>query len=183
MNYTTKADIQAYLLKTINGSYDSAINQYIAAMSEYIDSFVGYPLYRDTETEHLYDGNGTSTLPIDRVHGTITVTVDDTAVTPLASPYNKDVKSSLFLRDNVFTKGYANVSVTGKHSLCASLPAQVTWACTVLVALILQQVDEQREGVKSEKIGDYTVTFKDDVQRGDFDRAKEILRSYRPIAF
>lgn len=182
MNYCTKIQVQNYLLKTIDVSFDSQLNQYIAAMSEYIDSFVGYPLYRNTETEHLYNGSGSRALHIDRVHGTLEVTVDGVEVEPVQQPYNKPVKQGLILREGAFTKGIANVSVTGKHSMCATLPEQISWACTVLVALIVQQVDEQREGVKSEKIGDYTVTFMDDVQRTDFNRAKEILKSYRPIA-
>ena len=182
MEYTTKSAVENYLNKEIDEAIDAQLDAYIEAMSEYIDSFVGYPLYQAEDSERLYDGSGSRSQHIDRVHGTIVVKIGDEVVEPIQQPYNKPVKQGLVFRDSYFPADLGNVSVTGKHSMCAELPEQIAWACTVLVAMIVQQVDEQREGVKSEKIGDYTVTFADEAQRTDYDRAKEILASYRPIA-
>ncbi|MGR3504915.1 MAG: hypothetical protein ACU0B7_03480 [Paracoccaceae bacterium] len=183
MNYCTKLDVQNYLLKTIGTSFDTALTSHIAAMSEYIDRSIGYPLHRTTETERKYDGTGINFLKIDPVHTISAVTVDGTTITPVQKPYNTDTKTELVQELAYFTPGLANVSVTGIHCLKKTLPEQIKWACTVLVALTVQQVDEQREGVQSEKIGDYSVTYQDQKQRGDLIRAKEIINSFRPIVF
>lgn len=183
MPYCTKLDVQNYLLKTIGTSFDAQLTSHIAAMSGYIDEAVGYPLYRTAETERKYDGTGRGQLKIDPVHTISAVTVDGTTVTPVQKPYNTDTKTELVLPLDVFPHGLANVSVTGVHCLKKTLPEQIKWACTVLVALTVQQVDEQREGVQSEKIGDYSVTYADQKQRGDLIRAKEIIHSFRPIVF
>lgn len=180
--YTDKPSIENYLGKDIDAAMDNQLTAWIKAMSEYIDSFVGYPLYRDANSERFYDGSGSRSQHIDRVHGTIVVKIGEEVVEPIQTPYNNPVKQGLVFRDRYFPTDLRNISVTGKHSLCAELPEQIAWACTVFVSLIVQQVDEQREGVKSEKIGDYTITFADEAQRTDYDRAKEILKSYRPIA-
>lgn len=181
--YTTKLDVQNYLLKTINASFDATLTSHIAAMSEYIDRTIGYPLYRTEETERKYDGTGRRQIKIDPVHTISAVTVDGTTITPIQRPYNTDTKTELVQELAYFTPGLANVSVTGVHCLRKDLPEQIKWACTVLVALTVQQVDEQREGVQSEKIGDYSVTYQDQKQRGDLIRAKEIINSFRPIVF
>lgn len=183
MNYTDAAAVAAYLNKDIASSFDVPLASYIEAMSEYIDSHVGYPVYRDTPEERHYDGTGRPSIQIDPVHTITAVTVDGTAVTPVQQPNNNDVKRGLTLRNAIFPEDLANVSVTGIHSLRAALPEQIKWACTVLVALAVQQVDEQREGVQSEKIGDYSVTYQDQQQRGDLERAKEIIKSFRPVNF
>ena len=187
MPYTTKLDVQNYLLKTIGTSFDAALTSHIAAMSEYIDRTIGYPLHRTTETERKYDGTGNNFLKIDPVHTITSVTVGgealDMTFEAVQRPYNTDTKTELILQLKSFPQGLANVSVTGIHCLRKELPEQIKWACTVLVALTVQQVDEQREGVQSEKIGDYSVTYQDQKQRGDLIRAKEIINSFRPIVF
>lgn len=183
MNYTDQAAVASYLNKDIASSFGTSLTSHIAAMSGYIDEAIGYPLHRTEETERKYDGNGRGRMKIDPVHTISEVTVDGTTVTPLEWPYNSDTKTQLVQQVAHFPTGLANVSVTGVHCLKKTLPEQIKWACTVLVALTVQQVDEQREGVQSEKIGDYSVTYQDQKQRGDLIRAKEIIHSFRPIVF
>lgn len=181
MPYTTKLDVQNYLLKTIGTSFDTALTSHIAAMSEYIDRTIGYPLYRTDETVRLYDGTGNNFLKIDPVHTISAVTVGGDTITPIQRPYNTDTKTELVLQSATFPSGFANVSVTGIHSLQSELPEQIKWACTVLVALTVQQVDEQREGVQSEKIGDYSVTYQDQKQRGDLTRYTSTITLDWPV--
>lgn len=183
MNYTNKAAVQYYIKRNINEAFDPQLDMYIAAMSEYIDKTVGYPVYRTTPATYCYDGTGAKVLAVTPVHTITAVTVDDVAVTPVQWPYNSDVKTELRMELAYFTKGLANIEVTGIHSLKPSLPDSIAWACMVLVAGIVQQVDDQREGVQSEKIGDYSVTYMNQEHRADVQRAKEIINSYRPIVF
>lgn len=181
--YTDKTAIQNYLLKNIDATFDSQLTAWITAMTEYADDLAGYPLYRSALTSRLYDGNGQSGLIISPVIGITAVTVDSVTVTPVAYPLNSDPKTWLLLRNNAFTNGYANVSVTGQHCLYATLPEKIKWAVTVLVAGIVNQSNNQSEGVQSEKIGEYQVTYRDEKERGDYARALDVLKAQRRIAF
>lgn len=186
MSYTTKTAVQNYLLTNIDVSFDAQLTEYIAAMSEYIDRQAGYPIYTATSSTRTYDGNGYGTMLIDPVHTISQVLVDtvqpDVAVL-LKAPYNSTIKNELILKAGVFTLDLANVTVTGVHCLAATLPEQVKWACTVLVAGIVNHVNNQTEGISSEKIGDYAVTYNTAFGRKDFDRVLEIISSYRRLAF
>lgn len=182
-SYTSALAVQNYLQTTLKASFTTQLNAYIEAMSEYCDTLAGYPIYTDAVTTRTYDGSGLRLQAIDHVHTITAVTVDEVTVTPLQVPYNSDTKTELKLTNNYFTASDANVSVTGKHSLKKTLPAQVAHACTVFVAVILTQVKDQRDGVKSEKIGEYSVSFASEEQRSDYMQAKAIIESYRPISF
>lgn len=181
--YTTKAAVQSYIQQTIDTTFDTQLTAYIAAMSEHCDELAGFPIYRTAPTERKYDGNSLRTLTIDHVHSISEVKLDGEIVTPVAAPYNSDVKTELRLPLHVFNCGTANVSVTGVHCLKKTLPAPVAHACTVLVGIILKQVKEQRGGVKSEKIGEYAVSFMTDEERLDYKMAIEAVKAYRPISF
>ena len=181
--YTTKTAVQNYLQKTLAASFDAQLTAYIAAMSEYCDSVACYPLYRTTETTRIYDGSGLTVQRIDAVHTITDVLVDSVVASPLEVPYNSDIKTELKLTTGGFTVGSANVSVKGIHCLKKALPAQLTHACSVFVGIILNQVKDQRGGVKSEKIGEYSVSYMSDQERLDYKMAMEIVKSYRPITF
>lgn len=181
--YTTKIAVQNYLQQQIDANFGTQLTAYIAAMSEYCDQLAGYPIYRDEETTRLYDGCGGDTQLIDPVHTITEVKVGDEVTTALKVPYNSDTKTGLKLAANRFPSGPANVSVTGIHSLKKELPAQVTHACTIFVAILLNQVKDQRGDVKSEKIGDYSVSFMTEQERIDYNQAVEIIKAYRPVSF
>lgn len=70
--YTDKSSVQNYTLTAIDAAFDTQLAEWIAAMSQYIDDQVGYPVYRDTATTRLYDGNGYDELSISPVN-TITL--------------------------------------------------------------------------------------------------------------
>lgn len=181
--YTNKTAVQNYTLTNIDASFDTQLNAWIAAMSEYIDQEAGYPVYREEETTRLYDGNGTNSLIISPVNTITEVVVDEVVVTPHKYPYNDDTKYELILSSGCFACNIANVSVTGIHCLKKDLPESIKWACTVFVAAIVNQSNNQTDGVASEKIGDYQVSFKSEKDRADFVRAKEIVTGLRRISF
>lgn len=89
MQYTTSTAVKNYLQTEIAEGLDTQITAYIAAMSEFVDNEVGYPLYSTEETTRLYDGSGSGLLDIDPVHTITEVTVDSSVVTPVALPYNE----------------------------------------------------------------------------------------------
>lgn len=181
--YSTKLAVQNYLQQTIGSSYDAQLTKDLAAMSEFIDKRAGYPIWRDEETTRTYDGNGLRTLTIDPVHTISEVTLGTDVVEPAAAPYNNDIKTELRLATALFGADYGNIQVTGVHALTKDLPEQIAWACTVLTAIIVSQVKDQGDGVKSEKIGEYSVTFAEAGQRQDYQTAIKIIDSYRRMAF
>lgn len=184
MPYTTKAAIENYLQTDIDPAFDTQLTEYIAAMSRYADEYTGRTLVAGADdTTCLYDGNGEKSLRIDDVVSITEVTVDDVVVTPFAYPANTVRRYRLELSGSCFTVGQQNVSVTGRFGYFASLPTQLKFAVTVLVAGIVNQVKVQADGVKSETVGSYTVTYKDAKERSDFEMAMKTLAGYSRISF
>ncbi|MGI1661382.1 hypothetical protein ACRDNQ_03990 [Palleronia sp. KMU-117] len=179
MDYTDEIKVEAYLTTTIDPSFATQLAIYIGAVSRQMDQQAGITLVTDTETTKRYDGSGQAILAIDPVRGISEVTISDVATTVTSYPANTDVKHELVLASGYFPKGLQNVAVTGYHARFATtVPDDIAFAATVLVAGIVQGIKEQRQGVKSETVGKYSVTYLDDKQRADFEMAKQIINSY-----
>jgi hypothetical protein len=58
-------------------------------------------------------------------------------------------------------------------------PSDIVHACTVLVSSIILGQTNQAGEVKSEKIGDYQVTYKDEEHKSDVEMAHKTLQQYR----
>ena len=185
MSYTTKAAVQNYTLTNIDVSLDTQLTEWITGMSRFMDQYTSRTLVAGDPTTRKYDGNGGDTLIIDDVHDITEVTVDDVVVTPITYPASTSRKYKLVLRDNYWAKGLQNVEVTGKFGYFEALAdaPDVKFACTVLVAGIVNAANRQDEGVESERIGQYSVTYKTSSERADYKRAMSILDSYRRLAF
>lgn len=184
MNYTTKSEVQNYLKRNIDTGFDTQLTTYIEAMSQFADNFVGCTLVDATPSTRKYDGSGETSLLIDDCHTITEITVDGASVLTdvVQYPANQPRKNTLKLPYTGFPEGNQNVEVTGVFARFTSLPAELKYAVTVLVAGIVNQVDNQTDGVKSEKVGEYQVTYTDG-ERKDYERAMAILKSYRPIFF
>lgn len=183
MPYTDKAAVQNYTLTNIDVAFDDQLDEWILAMSEYIDEQVGYPVYRETETTRLYDGSGAEQQIISPVNTITEVKVDGVVVEPTKAPYNETTKTYLILPRQIFTVDFANVSVKGIHCLKSTLPNPIKLACSILVAGIVNQSNNQTEGVKSEKIGEYSVTYATDEEQKQYKWAKDVINTYKRIAF
>lgn len=183
MEYTTSTAVKNYLQTEIASGLNSQITDYIQAISEFVDNEIGYPLYSTIETTRKYDGSGTGLLDVDPVHTITEVTVDGSVVSPVELPYNEDVKEQLRLSTGTFGASDAGVEVTGIFSKSKTLPKSITHAVTILVGLIVRQLKDQSDGIQSEKIGDYTVSFKSEKDRLDYELAMKIIDGYKPIVF
>jgi hypothetical protein len=183
MNYTDKSAVQSYLLTNIDISFDAQLTAWITAMSRFMDKYTGRTLVEETATTRTYDGNGLDDLKIDDVNDLGAVTVDGVTITAYAYPSNSVRKYLLKRYGDTFTVGMQNVSVTGKFGYFTALPEDIKYACTVLVAGIVNQSNKQTDGVRSEKVGEYQVTYKDEKERADYARAMQILDGYKVIAF
>lgn len=183
MNYSTISAVENYLNTEIAAGFETQITEYIAAVSERADALAGHPIYRDEPETFTYDGSGTTELVIKPVHTITEVTVDDVLVEPVEYPLNTNIKTELKLRNQLFTLDMANVTVTGVHCLKTSLPNDLKMAVTIIVAGLVRNVKDQAAGLKSEKIGEYSVSYATDEERGDLQWADRVLNSYRRIAF
>jgi len=182
MQYTTKSKVENYLMIDINASFNATIDAYITAMSTYIDEFCNRTIYRTAETTYKYDGDLTNILLISDVVDITAVTVDGLDITSSVKKYpaNKGYTSRIVLEDSYFSKGMQNVSVTGIHAMSKTLPSDIEFACTVLVAGAFNS--GKASNGSTERIGNYSITYTTEQQKLDFELAKEILNRYKRIA-
>lgn len=181
--YTDLATVASYTGKTFTEQEEDTVREYIKAMSLYIDAYCNRDIYRTEPATYRYDGDGSELLRISDVCDITEVTVDDVARSFTTYPQNKPYASRILIEDGYrFTKGRSNVTVTGIQAMSTTLPADVKQACTVLVAGILNAKDVQGKVGTTERIGAYSVTYKDEAQQTDFATAKTSLSAYRRIA-
>jgi len=198
--YTTEAKIENYILTDIDPSYADTITDLIESVEDMIDLETGRNFVAsDTATPRLFSGQGDRGLIIDDCIEveTLEVGLDDfggSFITIGATgsnrfftePVNHEDKkvpiTKLLLRDRNFTRGMQNHRVTAKWGYSEAVPSGISFVATVFVAGILNQSRKGGDQIKSERIGNYQVTYNSDNGRdswGDFDRALSILDSYK----
>ena len=198
--YTTEELIENYMLQDIDPTYSTFIDGTIEGVETTIDQITGRNFKADEDaTARLFSGDGSKSLAIDDTieitlvevglddYGGSFITVGNTGSNRyFTEPANhaaigKPV-TKLILRDRHFMSGVQNHRITGKWGYSAEGPKDIEFAATVFVAGILNQNRKGGDQVKSERIGNYQVTYNTDNGRdswGDFERAMEILDSYK----
>lgn len=190
--YCDVADIEAYILTEVLDSFKPNVLNWIAQIEEHIERVTDRVFIADTvASDRYYDGNGGSEQFIDECVEISSVVVYDENYaedsTPVENtdffsfPYNTTPKYSLILKptsDAEFLRGIHNVKVSAKWGYSVNVPAPIRFATMVLVAGIVNFSNNAEGEVKSERIGEYSVTYKDDSGWGDLERAKEILSNY-----
>jgi len=181
--YCTKEDIENYLLTEIDATMDAQVEAWIEAMENYIDKETGRNFKADTTaTEKLYDGDGDRNIFIDDCVEIAKVEIDDTEVEEgdyFAYPANGTPKTEIAMEYQRFTRGRQNVAITAKWGYSAAVPEDIKFACTVLVAGIINNAADTGGEVKSITMGEYKVDFKDGKQSNDFESIKNILAKYQ----
>lgn len=181
--YTDVDAVGAYLGVTISEEDEEKVEEWIRAMSITIDNLANRVIQDDATQTFSYDGDGSNLLIIKDCVDISAVVVGSRDVTAHIAKYpaNKGYTSRIALKDGYrFEKGLLNVSVTAIQAMHEEVPADIKLACTILVAGIYNK-SEGAVG-KSEKIGDYSVTYAEGDQETDFANAKRIISSYRRIA-
>lgn len=192
--YCSVVNIEKYLLTEIDSVFETNVIGWIEAMEAFIDKETGRSFIAETVASIRYfDGNGINLLYLDEFTEISEVLVYDTGDTLLytlvedtdyfVQPYNVFPKRRLIIKPhNVqavsnFTKGIKNVKATAKWGYSEDVPDDIKWATTVLVAGIVNFSNTSQGEIKSEKMGDYAVTFKENKWK-DYDRAKDIISQY-----
>ena len=189
--YTTKAKIENYLLKEIDASFDSQINNWIKATTREIES-ITKRVFESVTEERLFDGNNKRTLPIDDAVEITKLEISNKHYPDsgdyeeeddyILLPNNYDKKgipaTKIHLRSGYFNRGRQNVKINGKWGYSETVPEDIEFVATVMTAGIIN--NQLEDNVKdSEKIGDYTVSYKDNQQKQDIETARSILDSYK----
>lgn len=187
MAYTTKAKTQEYIGKTITQS-DSQVTEWIAGVKAFIDKLTGRVFEADsTNSDRLFVGTESPALLIDDCVSISKVYAGDTygesfteKTNFLKFPLNASAQgkpyTKVVLRENW---GVGIHKITAKWGYSTSCPADITFVATVLLAGIINQA--LKSDVKSESIGDYSVSYADEKGLADFNKAMSILDAYKKI--
>lgn len=182
--YTDKTTLENYVLKTIDASFNTQIDAWIEAIETFIDRLTGRNFIADgTASERVYDGNGKIEILIDDCVDIDKVEVDDVEIVEAdyhAYPANTVRKYKIKTLGSVFTPGDQNITITAKWGYSVAVPADIKLAATVLLAGIIQYSDK---AVRTETIGNYSVSYDSDKGWGDFAQAMKILNSYKKHTF
>lgn len=185
--YTSKTAIENYLLTSIDDTFDAQVESWIGAIETFIERYTDRIFIADEEaTERTYDGNGSSSLLVDDFVEIETLTIDDTEVDEedyLLYPANQENKNRIQLTGSYFTRDYQNVVVEARWAFSEECPEDITLAATVLASGIVNFSNDAKGKIRSETIGRYSVSYDNDRGWQDFQRAKDILNSYRKISF
>lgn len=193
MDYTDINAVEAYILQDISPDFEPKVAVWITAMSRYMDEVTKRTLCLIPTEEHAelqtfsYDGDRSDLILVSDCHSIEEVTVEGAVVdldTIAKYPSNKPYTSRMAFKDgSKWPCGRQNVTVKAIHAMSGAdgiVPADIKFACTVLVGGICNNQINQGEGT-TERIGNYTITY-DKSQEADVARAKDILSTYTRIA-
>jgi hypothetical protein len=196
-DYTTDSLIENYLNKEIP---DVDLNPFILATQKYIEQYTHRVFKADsTASARSYDGNGRQALNIDdcvevtlveignNTWGDSYTTIPSSGANSyITLPTNNEADevpiNKIGLRANVWTHGVANNRITAKWGYSVEVPSDIQFAATVLASGMYNENKGGNTGaIKSEKIGQYSVTYADSKGADDLKRSMEILDSYRKM--
>lgn len=183
--YTTRERVENYLLITVDETFYDTVEEYIQAVTDYIEGETGRVFIADGDaSDRVFDGKGDNTLFIDDAIEVVSVKINDTEVdaTNLVSyPANDTPKIKLQLKAGRFPVGKQNITVNAKWGYSATVPSDIRFAATVLVAGIINTSNGGQGDVQSETIGRYSVTYKSTKEMTDFEQATKVLEAYNRI--
>lgn len=191
--YTTKEQIENYLLIDIDDSFDTQVEKWITSVEKYIDLVTNRdwsPVSDESGyegDEKLFDGDKTNTLCVPAFTGTPEIKLSENATALSASefvlyPANETVKSKIVLKNKKFPRGLQNISVTAMWGY-DEVPEDIVLAATVLVSGIINNAWQSEGEIESMTIGRYQVSYKTQEQVNDFKRVEEILGLNKKYTF
>lgn len=198
--YTNIGQIQNYLLHGIKEYFRPQVNHWIAQMEQYVEKETGRVFIADAvastkkyqiELEYTPTvGRYLATqkqLFIDECVEISELKIDNVIVAVsdyLTYPINSLPITRIKLKDSTssyFTKDEQNIEVKAKWGSFVECPPDIGFATTILVVGIINFSGDMAGEIKQEKMGDYSVTYKEQKDWQDFERAKQILRQYKKI--
>lgn len=205
MAYTPKgyidiAAIEDYLLIDIEEGFESRVKEWIAMIEAFVEKETGRVFIADEAVStKKYQVEPTPSQNIGKyvkvikelfIDDCVEVTelkIDGSVVSTddyLFYPMNELPVTRIKLKDAVgdyFTIGEQNIEVKAKWGFSEACPADISFVVTILVAGIINFSGDMEGEVKTESIGNYSVTYKDKKDWQDFERAQKILRQYSKL--
>ena len=179
--YTTIRQVEKYLGITIKSGLRPQVDIWIEQMSEYIEQITGRVFIARTAVKK-YDGNNKTEISVDEVITLTILKINGITITDyLLYPANETPKTRIKLNNGIFTGGSQNIEITANWGYSVLCPRDIEFVATVLTAGIVNFSHSTGGEIKTEKLADYSVTYKDNKECQDFDRAKEILQNYKKI--
>lgn len=193
MAYTTKAKVDALN----GGSMDNTLfTTLLASVKAYIDRYCGKTFETASATK-IYDGNGLSELIVDSFVGSPTsvkiLNTDATVYLTMTEgqandyitlPLNATEKNVIRLTGNGsygrFPKREYLVEVVASFGASTSVPADIELAATKLI-IYIESGSSGAGKIKSESLGDYSITYADIDEAANQLGVVSILDSYRDI--
>ena len=198
--YTDIAAIEDYLLIDIEEDFEARVDEWIAMMEAFVEKETGRVFIADviaSTKKYQVDEIPSQTvgkyakirkeLFIDDCVEVTELKIDSSVVLAanyLTYPMNVLPITRIKIKDtegDYFTVDEQNIEVKGKWGYSAVCPAEISFVVTVLVAGIINFSGDMEGEVKTESIGNYSVSYKDAKDWQDFERAKLILERFRRI--
>ncbi len=189
--YTSKDRVEALMLIKIKPEWQEYFDIFLESAENYIDTFTGRNFVADTEfSEKVYDGDGSREIIIDDCVLIEKITIDGgTVLNPddiLTYPANQIPKIRVVIPKEInsyFSRGNQNIKVSAKWGYSVSVPKEIEFAATVIVAGMINYAYEHNSEVQAESIDDYNVTYNRKEDWVKYERVKEILEKYKKISF
>lgn len=181
---TDISKLESYLLITIDPEFYPQVEEFIDAVTAYVERYTGRTFAADTvATARTYDGTNSGELFIDDATEVTEVKVKDTVLDEddyVLYPSNRLPKTRIILPYKLFYSGNQNITVTAKWGYGEEIPADLAFAATVMAAGIINSSNSHEGEIQSETIGRYSVTYRaGSNQENDYKSAMGILKLYR----
>lgn len=191
--YTNKGNIENYLLIDIDASFDDQVDMWIEDIERFIDTETGRNFIADSEASaRLFDGTDSDTIVIDDCVEVDTVEIGSdqfgssfsSTENYLTFPANAVLKlepiKGIILKSDYFGEGTQNQRITAKWGYSVAVPGDIRMVATILVAHIYKFGRAGiQDGVASERIGNYTVSYQNKADADEMRNAMQILGRYK----
>jgi len=182
MAYTDEGQIEKYLGAELPDSLDAQLAKWITAITGWIDNYVGFSFENDTAGDRYFNGYGGKELLVDKYHDLVSITTLDVDgdsdvsldITTVAEyPLNNDAKDSIRLLSNASIGNWPNrpysVKVNASFGYSDDPPEEIKLCATRLMVHLLNTRLKGADNIKSENLGDYSISY------GDIDEASNLL--------
>ncbi|HEY1037153.1 MAG TPA: hypothetical protein VGE62_01065 [Candidatus Paceibacterota bacterium] len=191
MKYTTPLKIEEYMMIEIEPSFEPVVERWIEAVSRMMDKYTNRTLVADpADVTRYFNGDGKDVffpddilsiteLKVGDEYGDNLVAVTGYGIYPKGG--NEPVRQ-ITLRSGSFTKGLQNIELKGKFGLFIETPADIELCATMLTAEIIKpSLPKVDTDIKSESIGNYSVTYTDIKSVPGSERFTQMLDPYKLI--
>jgi hypothetical protein len=173
----TDTELKVYLqIPADEAQHKELLGKLITMGSDFVQKFCGR-LFKEEELTETLDGNGLGEILLSEmdVNSITSLTIEGTAILAANFELYSDEGSIKLTDGSVFTSGSHNVVVTYKAGT-QEVPEEIKFVLLEICARKFKEIDSSRQGVRSESMGDQSISFSDALLTAE---VKGILQRYR----